>query len=327
VTISDIRSSQEQGACSGMGGTAVHEPQGAAVYVTEAAFVFLGARSSPIENLLKPTVRVPLSEKKHFAASMYTHCARRDPHTPALVMREVFYQLLTQEYKQPHAMSGCMEEMNTHEMNIERQVIRVETQPTPEQSANFNDPFLEAPIRMYRPFKFVFAFDNSDCDGALSEKVVNAALADAVPIYWGARDVAQLLNREAIVHCDVTFNTAGDQALVAEHTERHGMAPSAVPDEAFDLLLTKRYAATLAHLRAQPAARRCIDEIKRLDGDDRAFEAKVAQPLYSAGARSGFDLARLAADLRRVMAAQELAALQAAGRPCEAAAASEYQSQ
>jgi hypothetical protein len=40
-------------------------------------------------------------------------------------MREVFYQLLTQEDTQPPARSGCREEMTPHEMNIERQIIRV----------------------------------------------------------------------------------------------------------------------------------------------------------------------------------------------------------
>jgi len=38
-------------------------------------------------------------------------------------------------------------------------------------------------------YKFVLAFENSNCEGYVTEKVYNALLADAIPIYMGASDI------------------------------------------------------------------------------------------------------------------------------------------
>jgi hypothetical protein len=163
-------------------------------------------------------------------------------------------------------------------------------------------------VAHFRRFKFGVAFDNSDCDGALSEKVVNVALADAVPIVWGAPDIDRLLNMDAIVHCNVTYNAATDEGLVQAFIEKHTSNPQVWPEEAVQKLSVQRFAAAKAHLRALPGTAQCIAEVQRLDGDDAAFQRKVAQPLFTAADKGAFDLGRLGADIRRVMDARELSA-------------------
>jgi len=39
------------------------------------------------------------------------------------------------------------------------------------------------------PYKFILAFENSNCDGYVTEKVYDALLVDAIPIYMGAPDI------------------------------------------------------------------------------------------------------------------------------------------
>jgi hypothetical protein len=119
------------------------------------------------------------------------------------------WQLLAEEYKRPHALSACMAEGQPEQMARDKRAVDAVSnsqysadaaamaagtaviEAKLEQPAAMLAPPLvpgselfEEPVRMYRPFKFVVAFDNADCAGSLSEKIANAALADAVPIVW-----------------------------------------------------------------------------------------------------------------------------------------------
>jgi hypothetical protein len=48
--------------------------------------------------------------------------------------------------------------------------------------------------------------ENCDTPGYITEKITNAALANAIPIFWGAPDAATDLNPAAFVHCKVPFS-------------------------------------------------------------------------------------------------------------------------
>lgn len=57
-------------------------------------------------------------------------------------------------------------------------------------------------IDMYRPFRFVVAFENSEAPGYVTEKLVLALLAGAVPLYWGNSTAASdIFNPRAFVDC------------------------------------------------------------------------------------------------------------------------------
>jgi len=49
--------------------------------------------------------------------------------------------------------------------------------------------------------KFVIAFENSSSRGYLTEKFAQAASANAVPIYWGDPDIAEIFNPRAFINC------------------------------------------------------------------------------------------------------------------------------
>ena len=60
-------------------------------------------------------------------------------------------------------------------------------------------PFLRT-IEFYRPYKFVFAFENSLSLHYASEKLWHALKADTVPIYWGNPQIANYFNPERFIN-------------------------------------------------------------------------------------------------------------------------------
>jgi hypothetical protein len=54
-------------------------------------------------------------------------------------------------------------------------------------------------VEKYRPYKFVIACENSRHEGYVTEKIISAMLAKAIPIYLGAPDVAAHFNPKAFI--------------------------------------------------------------------------------------------------------------------------------
>src|SRR6185369_6834895 len=53
----------------------------------------------------------------------------------------------------------------------------------------YQDHMYEIKRDIFSPYKFVLAFENSNCEGYVTEKVYDALLVDAIPIYMGAPDI------------------------------------------------------------------------------------------------------------------------------------------
>ena len=55
-------------------------------------------------------------------------------------------------------------------------------------------------VRYQRRFKFVLAFENSNrYEDWVTEKVFHASLSGALPVYWGARNVADWVPQHSLV--------------------------------------------------------------------------------------------------------------------------------
>jgi hypothetical protein len=65
----------------------------------------------------------------------------------------------------------------------------------------FNQNYISGAVTLYKDFNFVVAFENSAVEGYITEKLLTAFLAGAVPIYFGAPDVANYINPAAMIHC------------------------------------------------------------------------------------------------------------------------------
>lgn len=49
----------------------------------------------------------------------------------------------------------------------------------------YKDGWHDEAVEVYEDYAFVVAFENTKAEGYVTEKIVNAFLAGAVPIYWG----------------------------------------------------------------------------------------------------------------------------------------------
>jgi hypothetical protein len=51
-------------------------------------------------------------------------------------------------------------------------------------------------------YKFMICFENTQCDYYLTEKLMNAYLGKCIPIYWGCKQLPELVNTKALIYID-----------------------------------------------------------------------------------------------------------------------------
>ena len=59
--------------------------------------------------------------------------------------------------------------------------------------------YMDNAVDKYRPYKFVICCENTRHPGYITEKIINGMLANAIPIYYGASDVAQHFNPKSFI--------------------------------------------------------------------------------------------------------------------------------
>lgn len=64
-------------------------------------------------------------------------------------------------------------------------------------------------IQFCKHYKFNLALENSCVDGYVTEKIVDAMVANTIPIYWGARDISLDFNTDAFININ-DFSTLED---------------------------------------------------------------------------------------------------------------------
>lgn len=60
----------------------------------------------------------------------------------------------------------------------------------------------EQTLNYISDYKFYFSFENSKSPGYITEKVVNAMLAGAIPVFWGDKTVFDLLNPKSFIYVE-----------------------------------------------------------------------------------------------------------------------------
>ena len=60
----------------------------------------------------------------------------------------------------------------------------------------------EEMIKVFSQYKFIVSFENSHNPGYITEKIFNALLAQTIPIYDGAPDIDEFINRQRFIWCD-----------------------------------------------------------------------------------------------------------------------------
>ncbi len=53
---------------------------------------------------------------------------------------------------------------------------------------------------LYKDYNFAIAMENSDVYGYVTEKIMNAFLANSIPIYWGTKYIKEIFNEKAFIY-------------------------------------------------------------------------------------------------------------------------------
>ena len=202
--------------------------------------------------------------KPHFAVFLNSHCSARTASTIGVVVRELFATELASTYKPVHALGPCP------------------TNATPlrvafEERARLANAYNElGGFGAYAKFKFTVAFENSGSPSYMSEKLLLAWSARSVPIYFGpGRDaLRESVNERAFVYCDLPEAWTDENAL--DRLRRRVCNAPGVEESSPACLsaLTRAIETAL-----KPALAACVDTVRALDADDRAYEAMLAEPL------------------------------------------------
>ncbi|MCP4132630.1 MAG: hypothetical protein GY754_16820 [bacterium] len=94
-------------------------------------------------------------------------------------------------------------------------------------------------IQEYSKFRFVFAMENIIKDGYITEKIVNAFKAGAIPIYWGTERIKQFFNPGAFIFVNdfssleecAEYLVQLDQNKIAEMRSKPVFKNNSIPEE------------------------------------------------------------------------------------------------
>ncbi|CAM9158120.1 unnamed protein product [Chrysoparadoxa australica] len=153
------------------------------VLLTTAATSFAErAGAMPGDLLVHSSGEDEARSRSRGAAYLYSVCER-----PA---RQEFHDLLVAEGVDVEALGACKGASKPRDNSRETRESR------------FSSDWHDTAVEMYRDFRFAVSFEATNAvDGYHSEKIVNAFLAGAVPIYWGPPSATSAFNPNSFIHC------------------------------------------------------------------------------------------------------------------------------
>lgn len=214
-------------------------------------------------DLLHPAKK-DVSRKKHFCAFMYRKCWHATYSTAAAVRSALFdalaekYQACTSFRSQEGFGGGCRVGSDSP--------TAVPTRP--------DENYYDSAVANYDPYKFVLVAENDRKDGWVTEKIFNAVLAGAVPIYFGAPDIETYVNPARFINCNFDISELKAQ-----------------PKGDFETLV--KFTRTKYSVELD----RCVEEVRRIDSNASALESILDQPAVLPGQ---FDLRSYATQIRQI---------------------------
>lgn len=91
--------------------------------------------------------------------------------------------------------------------------------PTYQFKSRDGDPFDEA-VEKYQTYKFVICCENTSLPGYVTEKIVNAMIAKAIPIYFGTPDVVRFFNPASFINVH-DFKTLEDMVQYVIYVDQN----------------------------------------------------------------------------------------------------------
>ncbi|CAG8474129.1 8567_t:CDS:1 [Paraglomus occultum] len=115
------------------------------------------------------------------------------------------------EHTKVHAYGSCLHNQDAPDDILAKYGLEKSLAP-----GHLTEHMYEVKRDILSPYKFILAFENSNCDGYVTEKVYDALLVDAIPIYMGASDIDDYVPPGSVIK---VADYESMSALI-EHTER-----------------------------------------------------------------------------------------------------------
>mmetsp|Transcript_27746 Transcript_27746/g.67488 ORF Transcript_27746/g.67488 Transcript_27746/m.67488 type:complete len:192 (-) Transcript_27746:159-734(-) len=181
-----------------------------------------------------------------------------------LRLESPFFDLLSEGYKKPDALGGCRRDRSI------------------KKSARGKESYMDEAVRWFGSYKFVIAFENNWRKGYLTEKIINAVLANTVPIYFGAPDILDYVNPKRFIRCEL------DTQKLTEFGRMKFKDPSS----------REKWVKTNLN-----GLEECVQEVKRIDQDDDAYKAMISEPFFYGNTLedSPFDYAYYGRRIRNIL--------------------------
>ena len=117
-----------------------------------------------------------LQAKSKFCAFLYHNCEVK--------YRSKFFHTLS-KYKQVDALGKCL----SKNKKCDRFFFK-------ENKMSYHD----LAVMKYRSYKFVICFESKKKSGYISEKIINAMLANTIPIYYGPNEIVDHFNKKSFIN-------------------------------------------------------------------------------------------------------------------------------
>lgn len=175
--------------------SAASEAGSGTIYLPFAALSFT-ERAMPVDLLdTPPAVGKPRDRK--FCAYLFSACEGKER-----LLRERFFDLLSEHHSVTPLGKCCGMSAINSDGSSHCSTQRASDGGT-SLSGRHAASYLDDAVRTFRSYRFVVVFENERVDGYVTEKLVNALMAGAVPIYLGdfRGTASEIFNRDAFIDC------------------------------------------------------------------------------------------------------------------------------
>jgi hypothetical protein len=226
--------------------------------------------------------------RPRFAAFMASYCLGRGHR----VLRVLFAHLLSHEVDAVDWLGGCKP------FGPAKGLLEKEPRYNSGKDGRDSFGFLDGAVDVYRSFRFVIAFENTMAPGYTTEKLMNAALAGAIPIFWGSLLPELGLNPRRLVHCNITSPKDWDVSSPLHPCQVEPMKGHC------DLSPNSSVWPAARSLLLETGATECLDRIRWMIDHPAEVEAALREPIVL-GRPPLWDLSEWSRSLRQVFAASE----------------------
>jgi len=230
----------------------------------------------PQDLVIKPGFNASriLQSKSGFAAFLYQRCDKKFYGNFA-GLRVAFFDLLKEKYKQPDGLGGCRRSKSP-KWRKTSYITRGSEKAS----------YMDEAVEMFGRYKFVISMENSHVPGYMTEKIINALLANTIPIYLGDPNITDYINPKRFIHCKLSESKV----------------------QGFERRKFSGLKERLKWARDNfPGLETCMNRVKEIDENDELYKSIISEPILTGNKVEGtiFDYAYYGKRIRQVLTLED----------------------